>query len=345
MITKIRCRRLWVLQEIALAARNTCYWGDMQFPLSAALVVGSVLARHPFPFGHQTDGFHAAQTMNSYVTFRWRQARVLNWGLLDFTQGFEYFLATEPRDRVFAPVQLYRNWNNMVSLPPLLVSDYSKSVADVYRDATRYIFEHRGLGDGMKLDMIQHRSPEDLDSEISGFTTWTIRFDRAWDFYQDPMPSYRSFNAGFARDDKNITHGIMYPEYHSLPDPNIMILIVLMVDTVCTTLQPVTVEDTNDIALVKSVIESLWSWTNHPVVAEVLTAGGLKTNVVKFSDATQKSEAYHLFLQHIAMHHELPPRLWQLREDDSHETRQASWFRALFSEASRNRRFFRTKKG
>ncbi|KAM3417694.1 hypothetical protein BST61_g5929 [Cercospora zeina] len=310
-------RRLWVIQEIALAARNTCHWGSFQFPLPTALTVGAVLARHPFPFGHQVGGFEAAKAMNSYATFKWRTARVLNWGLLEFMQGFATFSASEPRDRVFAAVQLYRKWNDLLSIPPLLTPDYSKSVAEVYRDATRYIFEHRGLGNGMRLDSIQHRSPDDLDKTMSGFTSWTIRFDRVWDFFS----------------------------FRSDPDPNIMTLRVLTIDTIATTTQAMTNEDTDDLAMVQTIIETLSSWTLPPVIAEVLSAGVLKTNIIKFRDIAQKFEAYQLFLQYITAHHELPHRLWQLQEDATLGFRHAAWFRALFSEASRHRRYFRTRMG
>ncbi|KAF2211998.1 hypothetical protein CERZMDRAFT_97917 [Cercospora zeae-maydis SCOH1-5] len=117
----------------------------------------------------------------------------------------------------------------------------------------------------------------------------------------------------------------MSPAFRSDPDPNI--------------------EDTNEFTLVKTIISTLSSWTHPPVVAEVLSAGNLKTNIVKFRDSAQKLHAYHLFLQYITTHDELPPRLWQLQKDAALDVRHAAWFRALFSEASRHRRFFRTKMG
>ncbi|KAF2726938.1 hypothetical protein EJ04DRAFT_596758 [Polyplosphaeria fusca] len=81
-----------------------------------------------------------------------------------------FFKKTEPRDSVFAILGLIKSEKEAEDL---LKPDYTKPLADVLRDATRFsLFERWDLS---ALTFIRH--PSDKLKDLNKFPTWTIRAD------------------------------------------------------------------------------------------------------------------------------------------------------------------------
>lgn len=168
-------RRLWVLQEAVLADSNTCHWGAFEFDLLDTVRASRWLT-YKFRFISQglydCVGWRCASEMfdfldpdSGFVSKR----KVLS-GMLEIPQRFE---KTEPKDSIYAILGLLDHDASVSDQAALLKVDYTKSLADVLRDATRYaLCQTRDLG---ALRRANHRFDVLDDSQI--FPTWAVRAD------------------------------------------------------------------------------------------------------------------------------------------------------------------------
>ena len=137
----------------------------------------------------------------------------------------EYMKCSDPRDRIFGILGLVGHPSEATIIPPLLMPDYNKSTAVVFRDATRFICaEERSLS---VLRMIQHRDQSDITSDE--YLSWTVRWSRVWDDHKDPqrlrskLYSASAGQATMAKISINMDHD---------PNPNVFSMDGFVVDKV-----------------------------------------------------------------------------------------------------------------
>jgi hypothetical protein len=165
-----------VLQEAVLAQSNTCHWGTSNIELLDTVRAARWLA-YKFRFISQDlydcAGWRCAAEMFDFLNPDNRTAskRRSLAVMLEIAQLFE---KTEPKDSIYAILGLLDH-----EVPPdnsqlaLLGVDYSKSLADVLRDATRYALSQKS---NLKaLHKIDHRFDALADSQM--LPTWSIRPD------------------------------------------------------------------------------------------------------------------------------------------------------------------------
>ncbi|OQO04039.1 hypothetical protein B0A48_10682 [Cryoendolithus antarcticus] len=167
-------RRLWVLQEVALAPRNVALLGSIELELldvlrairwdqykewniklSPAATAGRSCGSRLFEFVDREHGWYAGSSVN----------------ISDLIQCGHIFEKTQLRDGVYATAGLLSR-DQVSNLRP----DYTKPLAEVLAIATRSaIEESRNL---WLFRDINHRD-DDLDS--GGIPSWAVRVDREWD--------------------------------------------------------------------------------------------------------------------------------------------------------------------
>ncbi|CAJ2505201.1 Uu.00g125950.m01.CDS01 [Anthostomella pinea] len=142
-------RRLWVLQEVVLAPRNTVHRGDLQMSLRDIIVATAWLHHKQLHLpGALTSatGYRTALNMWNYreSPTMYFGTNVL-WSILGSAGGLK---CSDVRDKGFGVVGLYQRHkaNKRTALPSALQPDYQKDVAAILRDATRQaIIESRCL--------------------------------------------------------------------------------------------------------------------------------------------------------------------------------------------------------
>ena len=181
-------RRLWVVQEAVLSPRSLCYCGDFEIPLLDVLRTASWLYQKshfiPSSLRCSSELFRAFKTHTYADNEQGRFGHRSNggaglWVLLASLRDFEVY---DPLDHVYGILGLYRKYHPTGELSVLLAPDYTKSLQDVLRDATRLAIEE--LQDLEYLNDLSHR-PWQFE-EDRAFPTWVSRCDRAWDGEHDP---------------------------------------------------------------------------------------------------------------------------------------------------------------
>lgn len=114
----------------------------------------------------------------------WESKFYAGHGKMGLTRALRHFSrleASDPRDKVFGTLGTL---SDLPPVPDLLRPEYTKSVAAVFRDATRHAIQHsQGL---YILRYISHREEDDIGR--GGFPSWVPRFDRAPEVAEDPYP-------------------------------------------------------------------------------------------------------------------------------------------------------------
>lgn len=176
------------MQEAALPADSTCFYGSLEIPLLDILRTAIWLwyCRYHIPFEPE----HYIGLKNA----RWI------WGYADsdfgpYKPGHRWALELfnslvdlgdldvfDQRDHVNAILGLYQKFRTGERLPEILAPDYSKPLREVLRDATRF-----GIGEAKDLyhlNNIAHRCPSSINhAEVP---TWVLRADQDWNGDQDP---------------------------------------------------------------------------------------------------------------------------------------------------------------
>ncbi|KAH8889093.1 HET-domain-containing protein [Thozetella sp. PMI_491] len=125
-------RRVWVLQEVAVAKEATMHCGDINFDWRAISTLNECLW-HRCPL-EQKFYFNIANNLDAFVSLR--SERDNPWMSLDalLVTYPAIFESSEPRDKVYALFGLPFRRDNR-ELP---VVDYRLPVKDVYKQATRF---------------------------------------------------------------------------------------------------------------------------------------------------------------------------------------------------------------
>ncbi|KAI7188181.1 hypothetical protein KC363_g5632 [Hortaea werneckii] len=182
-------KRLWVVQEVALARQNICHYGDLQIPFKDIIRTARWLLHKQnhlhFRFWDEIGLGNAAMIWkyadSEQGTFgnNTTRAPATLFNLLDDLQSFEVH---EPRDHVYGLLGLHRRLRQSSSRSSLLQVDYEKSLANILRDGTLYaIRESRSLE---VFNYISRRSADDWGDV--DFPSWVPRWDRSWDVSHDP---------------------------------------------------------------------------------------------------------------------------------------------------------------
>ncbi|KAK3644922.1 hypothetical protein LTR56_009309 [Elasticomyces elasticus] len=180
-------RRLWTLQEAALAPKNTAILGDLRFDL-----IDILRAMEWWVYGHaQTYSTEAQAGLHcmghaltyidhnqSHMTGSFRSVE----GLLVCAMQFE---KSEPRDGVFAIQSLLS-----YAMPQLLVPEYTKPLSEILQTATRLAFMEQS-----NLELLRWVTiwPGDLDR--AHVASWVLRVDRQHDPAVDAIMLCNGFAA------------------------------------------------------------------------------------------------------------------------------------------------------
>ncbi|KAI7331796.1 hypothetical protein KC315_g4976 [Hortaea werneckii] len=204
-------KRLWVVQEVALARQNICHYGDLQIPFKDTIRTARWLLHKQnhlhFRFWDETGLGNAAMIWKyadtEHGTFgnNMTRAPATLFNLLDDLQSFEVH---EPRDHVYGLLGLHQRLRESSSPSSLLQVDYEKAIASVLRDGTLYaVRETRSLE---VFNYISHRTNDDWKD--SGSPSWVPRWDRPWDANMAPRDSSGIFGvvALTRRRIKSLTH-------------------------------------------------------------------------------------------------------------------------------------------
>ncbi|KXT16822.1 hypothetical protein AC579_6797 [Pseudocercospora musae] len=195
-------RRLWVVQEAAVAAESRCYCGVYEFDLSKLLRVFTWIVYKqnflPKRLGTAKRNYDCIASLIDFVDkfgrYRgWnRQAfeggsrrEFLDWHkkqaagsangisralqFSDFIEPLWHFQCSEPKDYVYAIVGLYLRFANAREVPPLLQPDYSRPLATILTDAARY-----SMLEAHDLNILEHSSRPRGDSWADlAMPSWT----------------------------------------------------------------------------------------------------------------------------------------------------------------------------
>ncbi|CAK1365563.1 unnamed protein product [Cercospora beticola] len=372
-------RRLWVLQEVAMARDNTCHWGTAKIKLDQLLIVAKLLqqtSKGSYPHGLATASMMFNERAMGKFQFSHRT-------FFSVAQAGEDFEATDPRDRVFAHISrfltprldardslharisqfhaLYLAPRQVRVMSPLIAPDYSKTTQEVSRDATRHALEGQPSEVSVIWGVTQHISQQDLED---GITTWTFPFGNTSQRYDDRFASkldHSSFHAGVENKHMKREGQLKMIRYPDVTDPNILTLYVTILDSILETTTVLTLNETKELALESRVVDTVRAMTDldDEATAFVLTAEGRLNYDFPNSpmpgpddeddDFAEILEGYHAFLP--MMRNGLQPRP-KHREIDTYATRKAfrgaplsEKFLHVFRSKAKNRRFFKTTTG
>jgi len=149
--------RLWVVQEVVYASRATIVCGNREIPWE---IIQSISRRFQFG-GANKPSFPSGIIEPAQEMDQWREAKsgehawlTEQQTLLRVVSGLSRKKCTDPRDRIFASV-------NLLSTPkPILAPSYTLSVSEVYRQATVAM-----IRDTKSLNCICAARPRECDNE------------------------------------------------------------------------------------------------------------------------------------------------------------------------------------
>lgn len=170
-------RRVWVVQEVAVARKSTLICGPGQIDMTVALEVASWLRLY------HRDHF-SARDLNvlKYPQQMWNLCWIYSQDqsqLCMYLSHARYLQSTNPRDKIYGMLGLTRYQSQV---PELLLPDYTRPVARVFRDAARQC-----LNEPYQLltlfQQISHRTESELNDDE--MPSWVPHFDRAPDLSHD----------------------------------------------------------------------------------------------------------------------------------------------------------------
>lgn len=284
-----------------------------------------------------------------------------------YSQASSLKSTSEPRDYIFALLAMFQVDNNLSKIPKLLNPDYQKSVAQVFRDATRYILEEQSSEKIMimkgrtVLERIDHQS----EAEITGMASWTVKWDRIRNTLQSSDRLARTL-----RNTRSIQNADSTQSSPSLASKRLKIADPMDLDVLTLrgflaaeislrialdSEQPLWLLD--DGSAVVRLVESLRSaytqsetyssrcvQDRDEVIADLMTFGG--KDFLGLTLGATKAESLKALMHHITSTGSLPPGLSSLLPDDVDDQRKdCGVFYWLFQLAANNRFFFSTDKG
>lgn len=262
----------------------------------------------------------------------------------------DLFMATDSRDYVFACVPLFRTSTQPRTISTLIAPDYTKSIQEVFRDATRFTLEDIVCEANDILLRVEHFSQTELEDSIA---SWTYKFGRPYTAMCAPYWEHRDFCAGF-RERKHMPQSRLTMFRHPVADPNVLTLNVAVLDTIAETTTPVLryAAIKADFANVWSVVQKVQAMTNFncTIAALVLAAGTAGADRSSpYSDPQQILPGYRALERYAFTHDNASKALSELlldKEARSGATEEmAVLYYGMLLCAAVNRRFFKTISG
>ncbi|KAK4497941.1 hypothetical protein PRZ48_010597 [Zasmidium cellare] len=340
-------QRLWVVQEASLANHNVCLFGASSFPLEDVLLNASINTK-PTSFGLESSrGVFAAAAMRQFAVSSHQPLELGGEQFLRYHPIIRTMNTTDPRDRVFAILDLYRHRAGLQSLPELLMPDYTKPTSDVFRDATRHALSEPASG-GL-LSTICHRS--DADMYANGYSSWTLRLDRRFSPAEDCL-ALRSAAATFPPD--SVDHRL---ELADSGNSNVLRVKAWVIGrvTAASNAAPSPQFQSVDFDTAKQIINFVLSRTMgmalqtyglddmYGLAADILSMGSLSGQGYQFKDRAARRAAFKLYVQYLHQKKVLPeePKPGIVDEDAS----AAAQFHKLMSNSTHRRRCFQVGTG
>ena len=174
-------KRVWVVQEVVVAANSTVHIGVHQAPLSLFTeAADSYYGRH-IESSHTTDNFmiwwYRQSTLINTLSASFMNVRTLalikrlyNEGSLSSESVIEvsqFREASDPRDRVYASIGLSCGQGNVLDIAP----DYEVSVSELYANVTQMLFRDQRSLLMLKLTVGVRENPLALPSWAMDLTS------------------------------------------------------------------------------------------------------------------------------------------------------------------------------
>ncbi|GIZ46014.1 hypothetical protein CKM354_000915700 [Cercospora kikuchii] len=150
-------KRLWVVQEACLSPHSICLKGSFEISLIHVLRAACVLNRggHFLSNEWRRTPHLRALTMAGLVDGVFTPFVPRSPGALQsLITEMSWFDCTDPRDRVYGVIGLYRKLSTRVELPQTLEPDYKSNTESVWQNATR-----QAIIDKNSLDILRYVSP------------------------------------------------------------------------------------------------------------------------------------------------------------------------------------------
>ncbi|KAK4551410.1 hypothetical protein LTR86_011176 [Recurvomyces mirabilis] len=187
--------RLWVLQEARLAPQNICFLGSLTMSLEVILRAARwvdhttqlLIAKGAAAAGRRcmVEMYDMVDTQEGHYRSRGGYASLMQ--LLIIAQNFEN---TEPRDGIYAILGLIKKRPAPHEvIPAWFKPDYSRSLGDVLRDATRIVAVKHSLD---ILRFVNHRDDTELGLAMP---SWVRRADWTYSAELDARPLQHHFIA------------------------------------------------------------------------------------------------------------------------------------------------------
>jgi hypothetical protein len=295
------------------------------------------------------DGLYAASLMREIVMREDKST----FALTEFYTLARRLSATDPRDHIFALLDLLRLGKGEGMIPELLRPDYRKSAVEVLRDATRYVLTEEIEGEEI-LGYICHRTDEDMTA--GGKPSWSLSWNRRWDVAEDFSRFLSQSKAGVpldANEDADVALVIA-----DTKDMDVLTLSGFKV-AIITWLTPAMTQsimsDYKNVRLItkgilgaskKSLISIPRPNSNkYSLTADLLTAGSLTGRSDSFHEIEERTAAFKAFLKHVKTSNYLPRLPVHGFEDPKPVKASAGKFYQRFNQTVGNRCFFMTNTG
>lgn len=185
--------RTWVVQEVALAPESVCHFGRHSRPMQEVLQVARWLeyTHRAYELSYQDSfGFQKAAVLQHIVDQlsdrnlmdEGFEARVIS--LRACLENLKDFAASDARDKIYGTLGLIESSANTSAIPTLIAPNYTKSIRETFRDATRFAIADEG--NLALFRIVRHRSIS-KDVALSGtMPSWVPRWSRPLNSERDP---------------------------------------------------------------------------------------------------------------------------------------------------------------
>jgi hypothetical protein len=189
--------RLWIVQEVSLAAKSVCYRGKHSIPMLDVLRMARLISKKIMsPLWHYPLRVYKCLKYASYICDLADREHGVYWQFqqettfLSLLVGMRELETVDPRDHIFALLGLWRQLSRSTDQSTWLEPDYSLRVCEVFKNATRYAITESGHLGAL-------RSVFESDHDFGKWPSWVPRWDHEPDFgtTTDPSPFRFSFNS------------------------------------------------------------------------------------------------------------------------------------------------------
>lgn len=196
-------RRLWVVQEACLASENICHWAKETFDLQDLMDVVHISRELEVSGDNEIAEVYRTYCCLQQLRYPLLISRQFREGNIENPIEAMTILIDSVRqcdvshryDRIFAVSALLRSLPGVsAEATKLLEADYSKSLTEVFRDATRAILLSSGADE--LLTRLSHRSSLELNEPMKA--SWSFYWERPSDLVHEAgrPPLYTTFHAG-----------------------------------------------------------------------------------------------------------------------------------------------------